>query len=369
MTTRDAVQRWQSVLRDIEAYGTLPSGRNVRQKLAGPEARAHVAVVNASPVYRMVQGTLTTPFIDLWAADPPRDPALLAVLRPIYDAAVAFTPMTELLLQWDNFEALVRLARSVLETEPPGNPTTDEIVAEMLLALRTTLLLAGIGLHGAMNVIAEELIRRQISFASSNIRNLRFYDLATGSMVDSPSSTTLSLEGLKAIVGHDVPEAASDKPSRAPYIVKQFAAQSIVDFYTDWEEYYRVELARVHGCSRHDFQIEYFGDLSKIRQDYVHNRGLCRNSARCKTLKWFTKGQLMVPTSENYLQLLTGFPEAELRNPPTPRESIRVPVTGQVPLGLMRQFEQIATDKHGNISTALELALSEWISTNRSIGD
>jgi hypothetical protein len=77
----------------------------------------------------------------------------------------------------------------------------------------------------------------------------------------------------------------------------------------------------------------------------------------------------MVPTSENYLQLLTGFPEAELRNPPTLRESIRVPVTGQVSLGLMREFEQIASDKHGNISTAPELALSEWISTNRPIRD
>jgi hypothetical protein len=365
MTTRDAVQRWQSVLRDIEAYGMLPSGQNVRQKLAGPEARAHVAVVNASPVYRMVQGTLTTPFIDLWTADPPRDPALLAVLQPIHDAAMAFTPVRELLPQWDHFEALVRSAQSVLETEPRGEPTIDEILSEMLLALRTTLLLAGIGLHGAMKVIAEELVRRQISFASSTTRALRFYDFATGSMADSPSATTLRLEGLKAIVGHDESGTISDQRSPAPHIVKHFAAQSIVDFFTDWEEYYRVELARVHGCSRHDFQIEYFGDLSKIRQDYVHNRGLCRNSARCRTLKWFAKGQLMVPTSENYLQLLTDFPEAELRNPPAPRDSIRVPATGQVPLGLMREFEQIANDKHGNTSAAMELALSEWISTNR----
>ena len=44
--------------------------------------------------------------------------------------------------------------------------------------------------------------------------------------------------------------------------MKQFAAQAIVDFYTDWEEYYRSELARAHECDPDDFQIDYFGDLS-----------------------------------------------------------------------------------------------------------
>ncbi len=52
----------------------------------------------------------------------------------------------------------------------------------------------------------------------------------------------------------------------------------------------------------------------------------------------------MVPTSANYLQLLTDFPEAELRNTP-PKENARTPVTGQVELGLMREFERIAHNR------------------------
>jgi hypothetical protein len=73
--------------------------------------------------------------------------------------------------------------------------------------------------------------------------------------------------------------------------------------------------------------------------------GVRRNSARCKKLPWFTKGQLMVPTSANYLQLLTEFPEAELRNTPPKKENARTPVTGQVELGLMRGFERIAHNR------------------------
>jgi hypothetical protein len=40
---------------------------------------------------------LNTPFTDLWSVDPPTDPALVAVLQPVFDAAISFTPYAELL--------------------------------------------------------------------------------------------------------------------------------------------------------------------------------------------------------------------------------------------------------------------------------
>ena len=43
--------------------------------------------------------------------------------------------------------------------------------------------------------------------------------------------------------------------------MKQFAAQAIVSYYTEWEDHYRHELARAHGCTIYDLQINYFGDL------------------------------------------------------------------------------------------------------------
>lgn len=363
VTTRAALLRWRSILSDIEKYGSQARGRVVRAQLAGLDARANVAAVNATPVYRIVVGILTTPFSDLWAVDAPKDAALVAVLQPVHDAALAFTTSKELLPQWDRFENLARQALSALDVDAMSVPTAEEIIADMLLSLKTTLLLAGTGLHGAMKVVAEELIRRQVSFATPVTAPLRFYDLTTNTMVEYSSKTTLSLQGLKAIVTVDGENATQSAP--APAVMKQFAAQVIVNFYTDWEEYYRGELARIHRCDKHDFQIQYFGDLAKIRHDYVHNRGVCRNSARCKKLRWFVRGQMMVPTAANYLQLITEFPDDELAASPVPVQTGRTNVNGQVDLAVTREFEKCATDLRGSIGAALDEALSEWIVKHR----
>jgi hypothetical protein len=365
VATREAIQRWRSVLEDIVQYSALPSGQNVRRQLASPDARANVGTVNSSPIYGMVRGTLTTPFLDLQSVDTPRDPVLLAILQPISDGVLHMTSFKELLPQWEEFDRLAQAALSALDDVDLFEPTVDELVAEMLLSLKTTLLLAGTGLHGSMKVIAEELVRRQLSFAQTFTLPLRFFDLATNSMVDHPSKTTLSLAGLKPIVDANTGDSlASAGSSPAPPVMKQFAAQAIVDFYTDWEEYYRSELARAHECDADDFQIDYFGDLSKLRQDYVHNRGVCRNSAACKRLKWFTKGQLMTPTGDNYLQLLTDFPSGELATRPESVESGRTQVKGRVDLAIRREFDQVAGALHGN-DAALDEALAEWTVKNK----
>jgi hypothetical protein len=360
MATREALDRWRSVLLDVEQYDALPSGQKVRAMLSKPEARANPHMVNATLVYRVPQRSLTTPFTDLWSQDPPTDPALVAVLRPVYDATLSFTPWKELLPQWDGFVAAARAARQALDTEPMGAPSVNEIIAEMVLSLKTTLLIAGTGSLGSMTVIATELARRHLSFAHEIALPLRFYDLATGSMVDHPSKTTLSLAAIKAIVDPARPGTVG-KNSPPPSVMKQFAAQAIVDFYTDWEEYYRGALADAHQCSKYDFQIDYFGDLNRMRQDYVHKRGVCTNSAHCKHLTWFTEGDFMIPTPDHYLQLLTDFPADALRQTPAPRETGRDRLSIRASLPIIREFEELAGAARSAKGDALDEALSDWI--------
>ena len=363
MAAREAIQRWQSVLLDIDQYDALPSGQRVRAQLSTAQARANVAVVNASPLYGVARGMLTTPFTDLWSVDPPTDPALVAVLEPVRNAAMALTPYAELLPQWDRYVAAARAARLALDTEQMGEPTVGEVAAEMMLSLKTSLLMAGTGRLGAMTVIATELVRRHASFATPITLPLRHYDFATNAMVDHPSRTTLSIAAIKAIV-NPVRETSDDDSSQLP-VMKQFAAQVIVDFYTDWEDYYRGVLADAHQCSKYDFQIDYFGDLGKMRHDYVHNRGVCSNSAHCDTLRWFSKGDLMIPTSANYLQLLTDFPADELGHKPPRADSGRAPVKGSANIPVLREFEKIARDLHGGVGPALDEALAAWTDKNK----
>jgi hypothetical protein len=54
---------------------------------------------------------------------------------------------------------------------------------------------------------------------------------------------------------------------------------------------------------------DYFAELGRMRQYYVHKaRGICKNSARNRVLKWFNKGDNLIPTHANHQQLLTDFP-------------------------------------------------------------
>lgn len=357
MATTEAIQRWRSVLLDTEKLHLLPRGQQIRTMLSAPQAAANWGTVNTSPIYGIVHGSLTSLVRDLWSVDPPTDPVLKAALQPVLDADMAFTPFKPLLPQWDSYGQCVQTAKTALDTSKFGEPTVDEIINEMSLSLKTSLLLSGTATLGSMKVIATELARRYASFAATLTVPLRFYDFASKSMVDHPSATTLSLAAIKAIID---PVRDEDTELSQPPGMKQFAAQVIVEFYTDWEEHYREQLSKAHQCSKYDFQINYFGDLGKLRHDYVHNRGVCSNSAHCDTLTWFTAGDLMIPTAENYVQLLTAFPAESLRHKPSPVQTGRAPVRGSASIPVLREFERVARESHGSVGPALDQALADW---------
>ena len=366
MATPEAIQRWRSVLLEIEKLDGLQRGQEIRAQLSTPEAAAHWSQVNNTIIYGTVRGFLTSLVNDLWSADPPTDPALIAVLQPVRDAAMSFTPFKPLLPQWDNYAVEVRKARQALEAHQFGEPTVDEIIQEMSLSLKTSLLLASTAVVGSWKVIATEIARRYVSFAAPITLPLRYYDFESKGMVDSPSPTALSLAAIKAIID---PVRDDEVQLSQPPGMKQFAAQVIVDFYTDWEEHYRVELARAHQCERYDFQINYFGDVGKLRHDYVHNRGICSNSARCNTLQWFSTGDLMIPTPANYVQLLTEFPADELRRKASPVETGRAQVGGRADIPILREFYKVAREVHGSVGPALDEALADWTRKNSQQGE
>lgn len=229
MATREAIQRWRSVLLETEQLHALPRGQELRAKLSTPWGIANWAQLNSTPIYGATQGILTSSFEDLWSVDAPKDPALTKVLQPVLDSAISFTPFKPLIPQWDNYAARAREARQALETQQFGKPTVEEIIQEMSLSLKISLLLSGTGVIGAWKVIAAEILRRYVSFATPITLPLRFYDFESKGMVDHPSPTTLSLAAIKAIID---PVRDDGAQLSQPPGMKQFAAQVIVDFYT-----------------------------------------------------------------------------------------------------------------------------------------
>lgn len=122
----------------------------------------------------------------------------------------------------------------------------------------------------------------------------------------------------------------------------------------------------MHDCSKYDFKIDYFGDLGKMRHDYVHNRGVCSNSANCDLLRWFSKGDLMFPTPQNYLQLLTEFPTNDLGQKPSPVDTGRASIQGSGNIPTLREFERLTRARYSNLGPALDEALADWVAKSKS---
>jgi hypothetical protein len=382
VATTESLQRWRGALLDIEQVGAMPSGQRMREQFGIPQLRP------GAPLYQVIAAitsrAASTPFTDLWSADYPTDPALLAVLRPVREAVTAFTVDQELPPQWDRLTVAARTALAALETDPMGEPTVDEVIVDILFALKTTLLISALGQQGFIRLITEELVgyfkgiiaegvahglkglMQQAGAPVPVAKPRGYFDLATNQFVEQPSPTALSLAGFKYFANRDTSLGESNPdieslPKSPPAVAKQFGGQAIVNFYTDWEEHYRAALATVHGCDERDFQIDYFGDLNRMRQDYVHRGGISGQSDGCRLLKWFKTGDLMTPTPQNYCELLTAFPADELRQKPAQRQIGRERPKIQADLKLLREFERLTSEFNGSIGEALDDALKDWI--------
>jgi hypothetical protein len=362
----DAVERWDGMLEDIQRADESPSARNTRGALSGGQAGQDLPP-NA---YNVITGVYTGPFIELWAADPPQDPSLREALQPVHDAAHAFTPYESLLPQIDRFLEAVSTAREAL-SQGGGDaaPTADQIIADMEMWLKVALLVAGTSHVGPMKVIDEEIAEQTKAVRTGFRLPPRHFDFATNTVVHVPTKTSISLAVFAASVDTAIAttwaEALQPDPADQPSIMKQFAAQLIVTFYTEWEEYYRPALAAALDCDAEAIRLDYFGDVRNTRQDYVHNRGVCKNSARNKVLKWFAKDQAMIPTPENYIELLTEFPAAELKVKPPPFTRDRKRVEANAKATIVEEFEKVAAASDLSKDAALDQALSDWIAARK----
>ena len=97
--------------------------------------------------------------------------------------------------------------------------------------------------------------------------------------------------------------------------------------YAIWEEQFRRRIAEYFDARteqrirRSDVVVDFFGDIRRIRNDFVHNKGICDESAHLSVLDWdFTAGQPLQIMPEKMLSLIALFPRQELETAPLPRE-------------------------------------------------
>ncbi|MCV7199590.1 hypothetical protein [Mycobacterium angelicum] len=106
--------------------------------------------------------------------------------------------------------------------------SVDEIISDMQLALKISLLIAGTGHVGSKHVIDAELEARYSAIASGAARPIAYYDFASRNILDAPSDTALSLAAFVAIVdpgpARTWEEGLRPDPADQPPVMKLFAA-------------------------------------------------------------------------------------------------------------------------------------------------
>jgi hypothetical protein len=82
-----------------------------------------------------------------------------------------------------------------------------------------------------------------------------------------------------------------------------------------WEEQFRGRIADYFDANteqrirRSDVLIDYFGDIRRIRNDFVHNKGICKESADLQILRWgLTRGEPIQISPAQMMTLIDLFP-------------------------------------------------------------
>ncbi|WP_194816945.1 hypothetical protein [Nocardia sp. XZ_19_385] len=364
MPTQQELNRWSKVLENITIpYDNTPSPIRmlVEANRDLPHAQAAGVIVQA----------MGGPLVEAWEAGTPAEGSVVRQwIEPAYLAAKALDVRSTEIAQFGRYIAVVKEAQEALLSYEGTEVTVAEVLTDLELDFKLAVLSARVGHQGIMGLIDQRLEESNRAAGSGAARGPKYLDLQSLRATETSSCRTLSYSEMSAMADPGV--ATAEQWIRGPdesdqsSILKYFAAQWVTYMVTQWEELYRDQLAQAHGCEKNDIRSELFADLNRVRQDYVHNRGKAsrRNAAKNTRLKWFRRGDQMVPKHADYDQLFEELArEVELLAvAPTPTEKPnRSKVNAQVPVELIQRFEQAASDSGLTAGGALEAALLSWI--------
>lgn len=353
-----AIQRWDRVLDEVE-----------KTRKACPYLHYLVPGYNQfDQGFRLIAAAITKAFVDAWQTDRPEEGSPLhAVLEPVAAAAADWDFEQPAEPQVDTLMSVVAEARRQLAEGEVNQPSAEELVVELETLLKVSVLVARVGHRGTMEIADTERTGRMQSVNKAKDRPPTYLDLNSMGWVVEPSKTTLALSVFLPMVEPSMATFGQviRQVDEQPEIMKRFAAQWVVHVYTEWEEHYRPAIAAALGCDVEAIRSDYFADLGRMRHDYVHKmRGIARNSARNKILKWYSKGDNMIPTHQNYVQLLADFPAEEMLQPKPVPPAQRRPILANASPDLVRKFEETADRLGITKDQALDRILSAWISAN-----
>jgi hypothetical protein len=261
-------------------------------------------------------------------------------------------------------------------TEP--DPSIDEIVDELERALLISLVVT-LTSHNVLLQKVDEWEQPHQRFTQGNLPTDvgHYFDVKTLTYVNNGGPGRIHMQDLVVAIdaGATLWMAAGgrDTVDNYPEVQAVAYAQWFTYAFALWEEQFRGRVAAYFDqrsderIRRSDVLIDYFGDIRLIRNDFVHNKGICKGSADPKGAAVGSHPQ----AANRDLSRADDDPHRfvsrdELRTAPTPQppgEMQRVP--GKVDPHLLEDVLQRAHEMRLNDNQMLEAAVSGWLAKPR----
>ena len=294
----------------------------IPQAIDNIEHQLKIGSPNADYNWRFAFSAFAMPFTYAIAATPPRPGSEVdAAIAPLTQAVQALFTDSDVRAAMSRLEDTMETAEEALKTlvSDPEPASRTELVEELKRTVKVSMLAALLGSSGIVE-LADAEFNARIEELKYPPPQARWIELAREpvSVVSKPTDTTVSVEevyqsaapgmqGLLQAMRGDV------SPPRKTEVQRIQGAQWISFIFAEWNNHYRFELAKVWDCSHRDYVFPFFGELAKMRNDFIHNGGIAkRATANCQILRWFSEGQQMFLTSNMYVDVIRNWPWDEL---------------------------------------------------------
>jgi hypothetical protein len=263
-------------------------------------------------------------------------------------------------------------------TEPDAS--LDEIVDELGRALLISLIVTLTAHNTIVTKEGEWTAQHQRFIQGGNCSDPGHYlNVKTLSFVDKPGPGRVHMQDLVSALsgGMTVIAFGADRATvdNYPEAISVNYAQWFAYIFALWEEQFRGRIAKYFDVPdarirRSDVLVDYFGDIRRIRNDFVHNKGICKESAETVVLQWaLVAGEPIEITPEQMFSLIDLFPRDELRTPPTPRQpGDRKPAPGRLDAHIFEDVRERASELGLPDNELADAAFTAWLNATAGEG-
>ena len=245
----------------------------------------------------------------------------------------------------------------------------DELERALLISMITTLTS-----HTYLTDFVEKWRQHHQSFLGGHVSADLPHYIDIKAMIPSPKPGPgrVHIQHLASAInkGTTVMVAGTDRAriDNYPELQSILYAQWFAYMHAIWDEQFRERIAAFFSTpeqplEKNDVANDFFGDIRRIRNDFVHRKGIADEAVKAKSLDWgFARGEPLDITTEQMLSLIDLFPRDVLVVKPTARPpQNRKNMPGSMDAVLVDTFLAKVTELALDKNDAIDEAFTLWL--------